>query len=91
MEGTNSQPMTIQLSGSSAEFVRAQIAMGHHSSPAEVIDDLIENLGDEVLHDQLEAELLKGIHSGPAVEVTSDFWNKKRADFVDWYQRTLRK
>jgi putative addiction module CopG family antidote len=91
MASASSQPLTVQLSGPSAEFVRAQLAAGHHSSASEVIEDLIQTFGDALPLEHLDTALLRGLNSGPGIEVAPDYWEKKRQDFVDWYQRTLTK
>ena len=91
MENTLPQPMSIQLSEQAADFVRAQLASGRHASAAEVIEDLIRDLGDRVTHEDIDAELVKGLNSGVAIEITPEYWEAKRRSFQDWFQRNYAK
>lgn len=71
--------MNVSLTKHQKDFVQARVRSGQYQSASEVVREalrVLENL--EFDRDWLEAEIQKGIQSGPAIEVTSDYWKRFR-------------
>ena len=71
--------MNVSLTKHQKEFVQARVRSGQYQSASEVVREalrVLENL--EFDRDWLEAEIQKGIQSGPAIEVTGDYWKRFR-------------
>ena len=67
--------MNVSLTKHQKDFVQARVRSGHYQSASEVVREalrVLENL--EFDRDWLEAEIQKGVQSGPAVDVTGDYW-----------------
>jgi Arc/MetJ-type ribon-helix-helix transcriptional regulator len=77
--------VTVPLSASDLEFVRQQMAGGKFSDPAEYLQALLRAeqalQGEPAEMDpQLEADLLKGLNSGPPMRADDEFWRRLRAE-----------
>jgi putative addiction module CopG family antidote len=75
--------VSISLSDSDFDFVQRQVAIGRFSTPSEYFQALIgaERLLEQEpaeMSSELEAELLKGLDSGPAVRMTEADWEDMR-------------
>ena len=70
--------MNVALPDSLKEFVHKRVADGCHSTVSEYIRELIRTDQKTLAREQLEAELMKGIQSGPATDMTPDDWEQLR-------------
>lgn len=72
------KPVTVALPTSLQEFVQQRVVEGGYRSVDEYVEGLIEL--DQRLADreQLAAEVLKGLHSGPSTPMTKIDWNRLR-------------
>jgi len=61
-----------------AEFVQAQVAEGGYAGVGEYVVQLVETERRRKVKSELEAELLRGIRSGSATEMTADDWRRIR-------------
>ena len=71
--------MNVSLTKHQKDFVQARVRSGQYQSASEVVREalrVLENL--EFDRDWLEAEIQKGVQSGPAVEVPGDYWKRFR-------------
>ena len=80
--------LNISLSDAELEFVERRVADGRFPSVSEYLKALIraEQLEHELeraeLSPEMEAELLKGLDSGPATEMTSEDWQDIRSEVL---------
>ena len=70
--------MNVALPDSLKEFVHKRVADGGYSTVSEYIRGLIRTDQKTLAREQLEAELMKGIQSGPATDMTPDDWEQLR-------------
>lgn len=77
----------ISLSEDSQAFVRAQMAGGRFSTPDEYIAALIDSARKQATIDRVDALLIEGADSGPGVEVTPEYWRRKKEELSRKYDR----
>lgn len=70
--------MNVALPDSLKEFVHKRVADGGYSTVSEYIRELIRTDQKALARAQLEAELMKGIQSGPSTDMTPDDWEQLR-------------
>ena len=72
--------MNIALSAKLKEFVQREVRRRGYSSVSEYVRELIR--GDQERQElaRLEAEIIKGIESGPATPMTKDEWKQIRVE-----------
>lgn len=75
--------MYFELPDSLKDFVQIQISEGGYKSVSEYIGELIRTDRQNKAHAILEAEVLKGIRSGPSMPVTKQDWNEIRDEVRD--------
>jgi antitoxin ParD1/3/4 len=77
------------------EWVEAQIKAGRYGNLSEYVRDLIRRDQKREAEERLEALLLKGLDSldaGKGIEITPEFWEKKRQDLMRRHnERTAKK
>ncbi len=71
--------MNIALPENMKQFVQEQAATGGYSSVSEYVRDLIRTDQKEKARAALEAEVLKGLHSGDSTPMTDQDWNEIRS------------
>jgi len=62
------------------EFVQARVTQGGYGSVSEYIGELIRADQKRQALAVLEAEILKGAHSGPSVPMTDEDWEEIRSE-----------
>jgi antitoxin ParD1/3/4 len=67
------------------EWVEAQVAGGAYGNVSEYMRELIRRDQREQAQRRLEELLLAGLQSGGPIEVTPDYWEKKRKQLIDKY------
>ena len=72
------ETMNVALPDSLKEFVHKRVADGGYSTVSEYIRELIRTDQKALARAQLEAELMKGIQSGPSTDMTPDDWEQLR-------------
>ncbi len=84
--------MNISLPDELKEFIDRQVAEGGYGSSSEYIRELIRRARTQAARRRLEAQLLKGINSGPAQDFTPEDWKDLRRHARErWEQRHGRK
>src|ERR1051326_7981539 len=73
--------LRISLPEALQAFVEKQVAAGGFSSTSEYLSALIRDDQIRKAEARLEALLLEGLESGPAVEMTDDDWDELRRRF----------
>lgn len=65
------------------EFVQAQASAAGYSSPADYVEHLVRSAHRLHVDQQLEAALVEGLESGPALPMGPDDWEdmRRRAAF----------
>ncbi|NQT36305.1 MAG: type II toxin-antitoxin system ParD family antitoxin [Planctomycetes bacterium] len=71
--------MNIALPENMKQFVQEQAAAGGYSSVSEYVRDLIRTDQKETARAALEAEVLKGLHSGESSPMTDQDWHEIRS------------
>lgn len=77
--------LTISLPQSIKSFIDEQIAKGGYSTPSEYVCDLVREAKEREADDRIEKLLLEALDSGEPIEVTADYWEKKRAELLAKY------
>jgi|tagenome__1003787_1003787.scaffolds.fasta_scaffold18004542_1 antitoxin ParD1/3/4 len=79
--------IVVQLPDTAQSFVDEQVASGRFTSPSEFIANLVEQARRQAAHERVEKLLLEGLDSGPGIEVTPEFWQKKKGEWTQKYGR----
>jgi len=78
--------MNVSLPEQLRAFV-SERAAGRFGSPSEYIRELIREDQRRAEQEKLEALLIQGLESGEPVEVTPEFWERKRKELVARHSR----
>jgi antitoxin ParD1/3/4 len=82
--------LEINLSDDNREFINQQVTAGHFSGPSDYIGLLVEAARIKSLREHIDAQLIEGLESGPPIEVTAEYWGKKREEWSRRYDRADR-
>jgi antitoxin ParD1/3/4 len=74
--------LNISLPQSLKDYVEQQVESGGYSTPSEYVRELLRRDQDGRSEQKLEALLLAGLNSGEPIEITPEYWEKKRRQFV---------
>ena len=72
------------------EFVEAQAGENGCATPSDYVCSLISAAQKRQAEEKLEALLLEGLESGPPIEVTPEYWEKKRARLLERHEKAKR-
>ena len=72
-------------------WVEAQVAAGGYGNTSEYIRELIRFDRKRKAEERLEALLLEGLDSGPPIEITPEFWERKRRELVARVEETKKR
>ena len=75
--------LNISLPSSLKEFVEIQVQESGFSTPSEYIRSLVRDDQKRRAEEKLEALLLEGLNSGEPIEITPEYWEKKRARLIE--------
>jgi antitoxin ParD1/3/4 len=67
----------VQLSDDARSFVDEQVANGQFSSAEAFVSSLIDDARRRAAIERVDKLLIEGLESGPAIEVTPDWWQQK--------------
>jgi antitoxin ParD1/3/4 len=79
--------IVVQLPETAQSFVEEQVAAGRFNSPSDFIVSLVEEARRNAARDRLEQLLIEGLDSGPGIEVTPEYWEKKKEEWTKKYGR----
>ena len=79
--------LNISLPDAMREFVDERVAGGGYSTASEYIRQLIREDQKRLAAERVEALLLEGLDSGTPVEVTDEWWDRKKAELTKRVQR----
>lgn len=74
--------LNISLPGSLKEYVEKQVAEGGYSTPSEYLRELLRQDQKQRAAEKLEALLLEGLDSGKPIEITPEYWERKRSQLI---------
>ncbi len=77
--------LTISLPQSIKSFIDEQIVKGGYSTPSEYVCDLVREAKEREADERIEKLLLEALDSGEPIEVTANYWEKKRAELLAKY------
>jgi antitoxin ParD1/3/4 len=80
--------MNISLPDPMKDFVDHQVASGRYSSASEYVRELIREDEKRTAQEKLEAILLEGLNSGDPIEITPEYWERKRQQLINHRLRT---
>jgi antitoxin ParD1/3/4 len=60
------------------QYIEEQVAGGTYSTPSEYVRELIRDDQKRRAKEKLESALLEGLNSGPAAEIDSTYWTRRR-------------
>jgi len=75
--------LNISLPQSLKEYVEHQVSSGGYSTPSEYLRELLRQDQKQRAEQKLEALLLEGLNSGDPIEITPEYWERKRAQLVE--------
>jgi len=75
--------LNISLPQTMKDFVEGQVESAGFSTPSEYIRALIRDDQKRRTEEKLEALLLEGLNSGEPIEITPEYWERKRAQLVE--------
>lgn len=77
------ETMNIALPESLKSFVQERVVDGGYSSVSEYVRELIRADQKRRQEERIDALLLEGLNSGPAVEVTPEYWEAKKRKLAE--------
>ena len=83
--------LSIALPNSMASFVGQQAVRKGHKDPAEYLKALIREAQRHAAREELEEKLIEGLNSGPSIEVTPEYWAKKKATLLKRHSKAARR
>jgi antitoxin ParD1/3/4 len=86
--GDKSMPqLQIVLSDDNQAFVSEQVAAGQFAGPSDYIATLLETARKKAIRERVDALLIEGLDSGTPIEVTPEYWRKKKEELARKYGR----
>ncbi|MFN7918855.1 MAG: type II toxin-antitoxin system ParD family antitoxin [Bryobacteraceae bacterium] len=79
--------LNISLPQNMKDYVEHQVETSGFSTPSEYIRALIREDQKRQAEEQLEAMLLEGLNSGEAIEITPEYWERKRQRLIERHRQ----
>ena len=79
--------LNISLPSSLKEFVETQVQESGFSTPSEYIRNLVRDDQKRRAEEKLEALLLEDLNSGEPIEITPEYWEKKRTQLIERHNK----
>jgi len=84
--------MNISLPETMKRFVEEQVEGGGYGTASEYIRELIRQAQKQAEEDKrLEALLVEGLDSGDPIEVTPEYWERKRQELLERQARRAKR
>lgn len=74
--------LNISLPQSLKEYVEGQVSARGYSTPSEYLRELLRHDQKQQAEEKLEALLLEGLNSGDPIQITPEYWQKKREQLI---------
>jgi antitoxin ParD1/3/4 len=72
----------ILLTADNSQFVQEQLAAGIFPSPSDVVNDALRPARIREAKNKLAELIREGENSGPGIEVTDEYWARKKAELL---------
>ena len=79
--------LNISLPRRQREFVETQAARSGCTTTSEYVRRLIHDAQKRAEQEDLERRLIEGLESGDPIEITPEYWEKKRRELVERHSR----
>jgi antitoxin ParD1/3/4 len=79
--------LNISLPQSLKDYVEDQVSSGGYSTPSEYLRELLRQDQKQRAEQKLEALLLAGLTSGDPIEITPEYWERKRTQLVERHKQ----
>jgi len=79
--------LNISLPQSLKEYVEGQVTSCGYSTPSEYLRELLRQDQKKRAEEKLEALLLEGLNSGDPIEITPEYWERKRTQLVERHKK----
>ena len=83
--------MHIQLPEDVCGFVEQQVAARGYGNASDYLAALIEDDRRQLVRQEIEAEIIKGIESGPSTPFTTEDWESIRQEIIRRHQMRMQK
>lgn len=83
-------PMTslnISLPQALKDYVESRVSAGGYSTPSEYLRELVRQDQRRQAEERLEGLLLDGLASGESIEITPEYWERKRQQLVERHSK----
>jgi len=87
MKDSDLTTLNISLPRPQREFVEAEAAKSGCTTTSEYMRRLIHEAQKRAVQEDLERKLIAGLDSGEPIEITPEYWEKKRRDLVERHAR----
>jgi len=87
MKESDLTTLNISLPRPQREFVEAEAAKSGCTTTSEYMRRLIHEAHKRAVQEDLERKLIAGLDSGEPIEITPEYWEKKRRDLVERHAR----
>jgi antitoxin ParD1/3/4 len=75
--------LNVSLPRPQREFVEAEAARSGCTTTSEYVRRLIHDAQKRASHEELERKILQGLDSGDAIDITPEYWEKKRRELAE--------
>ena len=75
--------LNISLPQSLKDYVEDRVSVGGYSTPSEYLRELLRQDQKQRSEEKLETLLLEGLESGEPIEITPEYWEKKRKRLME--------
>jgi antitoxin ParD1/3/4 len=79
--------LNISLPQSLKDYVEDQVSSGGYGTTSEYLRELLRQDQKQRAAQKLEALLLAGLNSGDPIEITPEYWERKRAQLVERHKQ----
>ena len=80
--------LNISLPVTMKDFVERQVQENGFSTPSEYIRSLVRDDQKRRVDEKFDELLLEGLKSGDGIEITPEYWEKKRAQLLERHKKT---
>lgn len=75
--------LNISLPQTMKDYIEGQVDSSSFSTPSEYIRALVREDQKRRAEEKLERLLLEGLNSGEPIEITPEFWERKRTELIE--------
>ena len=75
--------LNVSLPRRQREFVEAQAALSGCTTTSEYVRRLIHEAEKRTAQEERERKLIQGLDSGDPIDITPEFWEKKRRELIE--------